>query len=412
MIKKKKKVVLAYSGGLDTSVILKWLVNKNYDVIAFIADVGQQEDFEKTKEKAFKIGASKVFVADLKKEFVESFIFPALKANAVYESQYLLGTSLARPLIAKKQVETAKKEGTNILSHGCTGKGNDQVRFELAWMYLMPDVQIISPWKDSEFLSKFKGRKDLINYAKEQGIPISATLQKSYSIDENLMHSSFESGVLENSLNSPDEKMFLKTVSPVNAPDKETKLIIEFEKGIPIKVSNLNDKKEVSGSLKLFQYLNKLGGENGIGRIDIIENRFVGIKSRGVYETPAGTILLKCHQDLESIVLDKDLMHFKELLGKKTAELIYNGFWFSSLMQMLLVSINETQKKVSGKTYLKLYKGNIIITGRESSNSLYNKEIASMDVEGGFNQQDSKGFIAITGLPLKLQGILNKSDVK
>lgn len=412
MIKKKKKVVLAYSGGLDTSVILKWLVNKDYEVIAFVADVGQNEDFEKAKQKALQIGASKVYIEDLKKEFVEDFIFPFIKANAVYETQYLLGTSLARPLIAKKQVEIAKKEGTNILSHGCTGKGNDQVRFELAWMYLMPDVEIVSPWKDAEFLSQFKGRLDLINYAKKENVPISATLEKSFSIDENLMHASFESGILENPMNEPEEEMFLKTKSPKTAPDKETKICIEFEKGVPVKVSNLSCKKEVSGSLSLFQYLNELGGENAIGRIDIVENRFIGIKSRGVYETPAGTILLKAHQDLESITLDKQLLHFKHSFEKKVAELIYNGFWYSSLMDSLMAFINESQKNVSGKVYLKLYKGNIIIVGRESSLSLYNKEIASMDVEGGFNQQDSKGFIAITGLPLKLQGVQNETMAK
>ncbi len=401
-MEKNKKVVLAYSGGLDTSVILKWLVNKGFEVIAFVADIGQKENFEKVKEKAFEIGAKKVFVEDLKKEFVEEFIFESLKANAVYEGKYLLGTALARPLIAKKQVEIAVKEKTNVLAHGCTGKGNDQVRFELTWMKFLPEAEIISPWKEKDWLEQFKGRGDLINYAKKEGIPIDASLEKPFSMDENLMHLSFESGILENPLNKPKEEMFKLTKSPKNALEKETEICIEFEKGIPVKVINLNEKKEVKGSLELFKYLNKLGGENGIGRIDLVENRFIGIKSRGVYETPAGTILFNAHKDLESITLDKEVMHLKELFVPLIAKIIYNGFWFSPEMEFLMTAVNKSQKTVSGKVFLSLYKGNIIISGRESKNSLYNQKISSMEEEGNFNQEDAKGFIKITGLRFKL----------
>ena len=401
----KPKVILAYSGGLDTSVMMKWLVKKGYDVIAYVADVGQKDDFIKIKEKALKTGASKVYVEDLKKEFVEKFIFEMLKANAVYEGRYLLGTAIARPLIAKNQAEIAKKEGTNILAHGCTGKGNDQVRFELTWMKFVPDVKIISPWKEDDWLSVFKGRKDLIAYAKKEKIPVDVTLEKPYSTDENLLHISYESGVLEDACVKPKEDMFKLTKSPKDAPDKETEIIIEFDKGIPVKVVNLTEEKEVKGSLELFSYLNKIAGENGIGRIDIVENRFVGIKSRGVYETPAGTILFKAHEDLESITLDREVFHLKELLSPLVANLIYNGFWYSPEMEFLMAAINKSQEKVSGKVFLNLYKGNAIVTGRESVNSLYNATLSSMNEEGGYNQKDASGFIKIVGLKFKTQGV-------
>jgi len=396
-----KKIILAYSGGLDTSVMLKWLVNKGYTVIAYIADVGQKEDFNKIKEKALKTGASKVYIEDLKKELVEKYIFEMLKANAVYEGKYLNGTAIARPIIAKKQVEIAKKEKTNILAHGCTGKGNDQVRFEFTWMKFLPNVKIITPWRMKDWLSKFKGRKDLINYAKKENIPIKVSLNKPYSTDENIMHISYESGILENTKCKPKETMFKLTKSPQKAPDKNTDIIIEYKKGIPIKIINTTEKKEITGSLKLFNYLNMIAGENAIGRIDIVENRFIGIKSRGVYETPAATILLKAHNDLESITLDKDVIHIKEILSLKIARLIYNGFWFSPEMEMLMNAIKSTQKNVCGKIYITLYKGNIIINGRESKKSIYKKSIASMDEEGGFNQKDSSGFINIIGLKFK-----------
>ena len=399
-----QKVILAYSGGLDTSVIVKWLANKGYDVIAVIADVGQQEDLLAAKEKALQTGASKVYIEDLKQELVEHFIFQTLKANAVYDGKYLLGTALARPLIAKKMVDIANKEGTNILAHGCTGKGNDQVRFELTWMKFMPDAIIISPWKDKEWLAQFKGRSDLINYAEQEGIPITVSLESPYSTDKNLMHISYESGILEDTGTEPDPDMFKLTASPKNAPDNETKICIEFEKGIPIKVINLTDNMEVTGSLELFTYLNTLGSQNGIGRIDLVENRFVGIKSRGVYETPGGTILFHAHQDLEGITLDKEVTYLKELVAPIIAKVIYNGFWYSPEMDFLMAAINKSQETVSGKVFITLYKGNVIITGRTSGCSLYNANLSSMDEEGGYDQTDAKGFIKITGLRLKLQG--------
>jgi argininosuccinate synthase len=397
-----KKVILAYSGGLDTSIILKWLIDKEYKVVCYIADVGQEDDLKKVKEKALSIGASKVYVGDLKKEFVEDYIFQALKSNAVYEGKYLLGTALARPLIAKKHIEIAKKEGTNIVAHGATGKGNDQVRFEMAFMKFLPNVEIISPWKNSEFLSQFKGRSDLINYANKKNIPIESTLKKPYSMDDNLMHISYEAGLLEDPKYEAKEEMFKKTVSPKNAPDKETKIAISFEKGIPVKVEDLTNGKEVVGSLELFKYLNKLGSENGIGRIDLVENRFVGIKSRGVYETPAGTILLKAHLDIEGITLDKEVCHLKDMLMPKIAELIYNGFWFSPEFEFLMTAINKSQENIEGKVYLTLYKGNVFITGRESEKCLYNENLASMDKSDGYDQTDALGFIKLNALRLKL----------
>lgn len=401
----KQKVILAYSGGLDTSVMLKWLSNKGYDVIAYIADVGQKEDFEKMKQKALETGASKVYIEDLKKELVENYIFEMLKANAVYEGQYLLGTAIARPVIAKKQVEIAIKEKTNILAHGCTGKGNDQVRFEFIWMKFLPDVQIISPWKEEDWLSEFKGRLDLISYAKKYNIPIDVTLKKPYSMDENLMHISYESGILEDASCKPKEDMFKLTKSPKNAVDKETNIVIEYNKGLPVKITNFTEGKEVKGPLELFTYLNEISAENGIGRIDIVEDRFVGIKSRGVYETPAGTVLLKAHHDLESITLDREVIHLKELLSPILAKLIYNGFWYSPEMEFLMASINKSQETVSGKVFLTLYKGNIIITGRKSDYSLYNKELSSMDIEGGYDQKDAVGFIKLVGIKFKMQGV-------
>ena len=381
----KQKVILAYSGGLDTSVLLKWLANKGYDVVAYIADVGQNENLNAIKEKALKTGASKVYIKDLKKELVEKYIFQALKANAIYEGQYLLGTALARPIIAKKHIEIA------------------------TWMRFMPDAQIMSPWKNEKWLAQFKGRTDLINYAKKEKIPIDVSLKKPYSTDENLMHRSYEAGILEDPSKEPDQDMFKLTVSPKDAPDKETKICIEFEKGIPVAVSNLKDKVEVKGSLELFDYLNKLAAENGIGRIDIVENRFVGMKSRGVYETPAGTILLKAHRDMESITLDREVIHLKEVLVPIIAKLIYNGFWFSSEMDVLMAAIDKSQENVSGKVYITLYKGNVIITGRESENSLYDESLSSMDEEGGYDQKDALGFIKIAGLPLKIQGVKNEA---
>ncbi len=398
----KEKVILAYSGGLDTSVILKWLINKGYEVVCYIADVGQNDDFDKAKSKALSLGASKVYIEDLKEEFVKNHIFQALKANALYEGKYLLGTALARPLIAKQHIEIAKKEGTNIIAHGATGKGNDQIRFEMTFIKLMPEVKIISPWKDGGFLSQFEGRTDLINYAEENQIPIDSTLKKPYSMDDNLMHMSYEAGLLEDTKYEPQQDMFQKTVSPKDAPDKETKIMIEFKRGVPVKVENISEDKAVTGALKLFKYLNELASSNGIGRIDMVENRFVGIKSRGVYETPAGTILLKAHLDIEGITLDREVCHLKDMLMPKIAELIYNGFWYSPEFDFLMAAIDKSQENIDGKVYLTLYKGNVIVTGRESEKSLYDLSIASMDKSGGYDQRDAIGFIKLNALRLKL----------
>ena len=396
----KGKVVLAYSGGLDTSCILKWLIEQGYEVIAFIADVGQQEDFAAAREKALKVGASKVYVEDLRKEFVTDYIFPAIKANAIYEGRYLLGTSLARPVIAKKQMEIAAREGAEYVSHGATGKGNDQVRFELTYYALNPRIKIIAPWKDEEFLSRFKGRTDLINYAREKGIPIKATHEKPYSTDANLMHISYESGVLEDPQTPPSEDMFEWTKSPRDAPDKETVLEIQFRDGVPVKVVNKGTGETQTDPLGIFMYLNKAGAENGVGRIDIVENRFVGIKSRGVYETPGATILRAAHMDIEAIAMDREVMRLRDMLEPKFSELVYNGFWFSPEMDFLMAAINKSQELIDGAVSLSLYKGNVTITGRESPSSLYNKDLSSMNIEGGFNQKDSVGFIKINAIRL------------
>ena len=404
----KKKVILAYSGGLDTSVILKWLENKGYEVIAYVANVGQNEDFEAIKAKAFATGATKVYVEDLQREFVTDYIYPAMQGNAIYEGTYLLGTAIARPIIAKRQIEIAIKEGTNIVSHGATGKGNDQVRFEFAYFALMPDVEIISPWKDQEFLNEFKGRTDMINYAEKYDIPIKASKSKSYSEDENLLHISHEAGILEDPALRCPEDVYSLTKSPKDAPDKETKIKLSFKNGLPIKVENLEDGTVHTDPMDLFVYLNKLGNENAIGRIDIVENRYVGIKSRGVYETPGGTILWKAHRDLEGIAMDKEVMHLRDGLIPKFSELIYNGLWFSPEMDFLMCAFNKSQENIDGEVTLALYKGNADVIARESSVSLYNQELASMDIEGGYNAVDCKGFININAMRLKAHNLVLK----
>lgn len=403
-----KKVVLAYSGGLDTSCILKWLIDKGFEVIAYIGDVGQNENFEEAKEKALKIGAKKVCIEDLKEEFVTDFIFPAFSANAIYEGRYLLGTSLARPVIAKRQIEIAEEENCEYVSHGSTGKGNDQARFELSYYALNPKIKVIAPWKDADFLARFKGRTDLINYAKKNSIPLSVTLEKSYSIDENLLHISFESGILEDPAHSPDKDMFKFTVDPKKAPDKETHIEIHFKDGIPVKAVNKDNGIIKTKPLELFMYLNQLGRENGIGRIDIVENRFVGIKSRGVYETPGGTILRTAHMDIEGIAMDREVMRLRDMFSPKFAELVYYGFWFSPEMDFLMSAMKKSQEVIDGIVMLTLYKGNVIVTGRTSPSSLYDKNLSSMDIEGGFNQQDSEGFIKINAVRLMAHNAIMK----
>jgi argininosuccinate synthase len=409
---KKEKVVLAYSGGLDTSVILKWLIDKGYEVIAYVADVGQDDDFKEVEKKALKIGASKVYIKDLKREFVTDYIFPALKANAVYEGRYLLGTSLARPLIAKYQIQVAGEEKAEIVAHGATGKGNDQVRFELSYYALNPGIKVLAPWKTQEFLSQFKGRTDMLNFAREKKIPVKATVKKPYSEDDNLMHISHEAGILEDPKYKPELDMLTKMVPPQLAPDKETQIEIHFKDGIPVKVVNMKAKITITDPLNLFVYLNKVGGENGIGLLDMVENRFVGIKSRGVYETPAGTILLQAHMDIEGIAMDREVMRLRNMLSPVFAEIVYNGFWFSPEMDFLRAAIDKSQELIDGIVYLSLYKGNVIINGRESPSSLYNKELSSMDIAGGFDQKDSAGFIKINAIRLMAHHAITRRQGK
>ncbi len=397
---KKEKIVLAYSGGLDTSVILKWLIDQGYEVIAYIADVGQDDDFSEAKEKAIEIGASRVYIEDLREEFVTGYIFPAIKANAVYESRYLLGTALARPLIAKRQIEIANMENAGYVSHGATGKGNDQVRFELTYYALNPKIKVFAPWKNKEFLDMFKGRTDLLKYAEEKGIPVKATLKKPYSEDDNLMHISHEAGILEDPKFKAGRDIISRIRLPQDAPDKETHISIQFKDGVPVKVVNTDAKVIKTHPLELFDYLNELGAENGIGLLDMVENRYVGIKSRGVYETPGAEILLKAHLDIEGIAMDREVMKLRNMLSPVFAEFVYNGFWFSPEMDFLMASINKSQELIDGTVYITLYKGNVMIDGRESPSSLYNQDLSSMDIEGGFNQQDSEGFIKINAIRL------------
>jgi len=406
----KQKIVLAYSGGLDTSVILHWLKqNYNAYVIACIVDVGQpDEDFELIKNRALSVGAKKVYVIDAKEEFVKKYIFKVLKANAIYEGKYLLGTSIARPLIAKKVVEVAKKENCKILSHGATGKGNDQVRFELTFKCLYPQAKIIAPWRSWDLRS----REDEIKYAKKYKIPVPVTKEKPYSSDANLWHISYEGGILEDLEKEPDEKMFQLTVSPKNAPDEPEIVEIEFEKGVPIKVVSKDGTISLNkdGGAKLIQELNKIAGRNAIGRTDIVENRLVGIKSRGVYEAPAATLLYFAHRELEYLTLDKETFHYKEHIALEYAKMVYNGEWFTTKREALDRFIDETQKYVCGIIKLKLYKGNIIVVSRKSKYSLYNTELASFDKESKglleYDQKDAEGFINLFGLQYKVSSIV------
>ena len=396
----KEKIILAYSGGLDTSVILKWLANKGFDVIAYVANVGQNEDFAAIEKKALATGASKVYVEDLRKELVTDYIFPALKANTIYEGTYMLGTSLARPIIAKRQIEIARREGTVYVAHGATGKGNDQVRFEFGYYMHMPEVKIISPWKDPEWLSQFEGRSDMIAYAQKYGIPIKASTKKPYSEDENLIHISHEAGILEDPSKRCDEDVYSLTLSLQEANDKETLLSIEFKDGIPVSVTNEEDKTVVTDPLQMILYLNKLGHDNAIGRVDMVENRYIGIKSRGVYETPGCEILWKAHHNLEGITMDKEVMHLRDSLISKYAELIYNGYWGAPEFQMLTAAFEQSQKNITGTSKVVLYKGNVIFAGISSPVSLYNEALGSMDKAGGYQPVDCKGFININAIRL------------
>ena len=397
---KKEKVVLAYSGGLDTSVILKWLSNKGFEVIAYVANVGQNEDFKAIEEKAYLTGASKVYIEDLRDELVKDYVFPALKANTIYEGTYMLGTSLARPIIAKRHIEIAKKEGTKYVAHGATGKGNDQVRFEFGYYMNMPDVKIISPWKDPEFLSQFEGRSDMLAYAEKYSIPVKASLKKPYSEDANLIHISHEAGILEDPSSRCPSDVFSLTVDPKDAPNEETVLAIEFKDGLPVSIKNENDNTVVTGPLAMIEYLNKVGHDNAIGRVDMVENRFVGIKSRGVYETPGCEILWKAHHNLEGLCMDKEAMHLRDMLSPKYAELIYNGYWGAPEFNMLTSLFDTSRKNVTGTAKVALYKGNVINAGISSPCSLYNQDLGSMDKAGGYHPVDCKGFINICAIRL------------
>jgi len=403
-------VVLAYSGGLDTSVILKWLKLKGHRVVAYIADVGQQEDFEEVQRRAIATGADSVHIADLKRDFVTDYIFPAVAGCAIYERRYLLGTSLARPIIAKAQVELAEAEGAGAVSHGATGKGNDQVRFELAYAALAPHLKIVAPWKDREFLDQFQGRTDLINFAKEHGIDIPVSLEKPFSTDENLMHKSYESGLLEDPMQRPGDDVFTVCANATDAPDAVTTIEIEFRDAMPIRVKNLDDGREETEPLALFTYLNEVGGANGVGRIDIVENRFIGIKSRGIYETPGGTILHTALRDLEGIAMDKEVQRLRDMLAPEYAAIIYNGYWFSPEMEFLSAAMNKARRLIDGVVRLQLYKGNVSPIGRYSPSSLYNEELSSMDVAGGFDQADSWGFIRINSLRLKAHRLIVRNN--
>ncbi len=392
----KDKVVLAYSGGLDTSIILKWLQNeKNLEVVTFTADIGQGSEISEAKKNASKLGVKEIFIEDLRNEFVKDYVFPMFRANALYEGYYLLGTSIARPLIALKQLEVAKKVGAKFVSHGSTGKGNDQVRFELGYYANNPKIKVIAPWREWDL----KSRNDLIDYAKRFNIPIPNKKIKEppYSMDANILHTSYEGKVLEDPWQEPDEAMYTRTVSCEDSPNKPTLITIEFKSGDPI---SINGKK--FSPANLLSKLNKIGGENGVGRIDIVENRFIGMKSRGVYETPGGEILLVARRAIESLTLDKSAAHLKDEIMPKYAEMIYNGFWFSPERKMLQSLIDESQKNVDGSVKLKIYKGNVIVKGRMSKNSLYSSSMATFEEDFVYDQSDAEGFIKLNALRLKL----------
>ena len=396
-----QKIVLAYSGGLDTSCILKYLQERGYQVIAFIANLGQEDDFSVLERRARDQGAVAVHVKDLRRRFVTDFVFPSLAGNALYENRYLLGTSLARPLIARGQVEVALAEGAGWVSHGATGKGNDQVRFELAYAALAPQLRVLAPWKDAEFLGRFKGRTDLLRYAEQHGLKLDVSVDKPWSTDENLLHKSYEAGLLEDPMRPPPDEMFDRTRSPMDAPDRPVDLELHFEAARPTSLVLPAERRTVTDPLDLFLELNRLGGEHAIGRVDMVENRFVGIKSRGVYETPGGTILFHALRDLEGVAMDREALRVRDLLAEHFGRLIYNGFWFSPEMDVIRAAFREAERGVAGRVALRLYKGNVISRGRESPRSLYDRDLSSMDVEGGYDQTDARGFIRLNALRLR-----------
>ena len=399
-----KKVVLAYSGGLDTSVIVPWLKN-NYDceVICMCANLGQEEELDGLEEKALASGASKCYIEDLREEFITQYIFPTMRAGAIYERKYLLGTSFARPIIARRQVEVAALEGADALSHGATGKGNDQVRFELTYQALNPKLRVIVPWREWDIRS----REDALDYAVEYNVPVSATEKSIYSRDRNIWHLSHEGGILEDPWNEPEKAMYQVSVDPEDAPDQPEYIELEFQEGLPKKINGV-----AQGPISLINTLNEIGGRHGVGRIDLVENRLVGMKSRGVYETPGGAILIEAHQALEQLCLDKATLHYKELIAHKYAELVYNGQWFTSLRDALDAFVDVTQGNMTGAVRLKLYKGNIILVGRKSPYSLYREDFATFGEEDVYNQQDAEGFIKLFGLPLKVEAMLELEGVR
>jgi len=401
----KEKVCLAYSGGLDTSCILAWLLEKGYDVVCFMADIGQEEDFESAKQKALGVGASAVHVEDLRDEFVKELCFPAIQCNAIYENVYLLGTSLARPVIARGQIAVAQREGCVAVSHGCTGKGNDQVRFELAFYALKPDIKVISPWRIPEFYNRFQGRNDLLDYAAHVGIPVSQTKAKPWSMDENMAHCSYEAGILEDPDMTPPKDMWKLTVDPLDAPDKPEDFTIHFEKGLPVKLDT-GDGKSVTDPVELFLTANAIARRNGVGRIDIVENRFIGIKSRGCYETPGLTILRSAHIDLEGLVLDREVRAIRDqFVTVNYSRLLYNGLYFSPEREFLEDSIIASQKTVNGIVRCRVYKGYFTILGRSSvTEKLYDMDESSMDIIGGLEPIDSTGFINVQAIRLKKYG--------
>ncbi|MDM8529778.1 argininosuccinate synthase [Anaerolineales bacterium HSG25] len=399
-----KKIVLAYSGGLDTSVIVPWLKN-NYDceVICMCANLGQEEELTGLEEKALASGASKCYVEDLREEFITDYIFPTIQAGAVYERKYLLGTSFARPLIAKRQVEIAALEGADAVSHGATGKGNDQVRFELTYQALNPKLAVVAPWREWTIRS----REDALDYAAEFNVPVPVTEKSIYSRDKNIWHLSHEGGILENPWLEPEKAMYQFSVAPEEAPDEPEYVEIEFQNGIPKKINGV-----ARGPISLLTDLNVMGGRHGVGRIDLVENRLVGMKSHGVYETPGGTILFEAHQALEQLCLDKEMLHYKELIAHKYAELVYNGQWFTPLRDALDGFVAVTQQNLTGSARLKLYKGNVTLVGRKSPYSLYREDFATFGEEDVYNQQDAEGFIKLFGLPMKVEALLNIQGVR
>jgi argininosuccinate synthase len=396
----QKKVVLAYSGGLDTACILKTLLQQGFEVVAYVANVGQLEDFDDIERRARATGASDVFVEDLRSEFVTDFIWPAIAGNAVYENRYLLGTALARPVIAKRQVEVARKVGATALAHGATGKGNDQVRFELAFAALAPDLEVIAPWKDPEFLARFQGRRDLLAFAAEHEIPVEATAEKPYSSDENLMHRSYEAGLLEDPDAAPPADMFKLTRALEDTPETADRIVVRFKDAMPVGVQRPDDGSSTADPVELLGWLNEIGGRHGIGRIDIVENRFVGIKSRGVYETPGGTILHAALRELEGVAMDREVRRLRDMLSPRYAEIIYNGFWFSPEMDFIEAAFRKSSELIDGEVRLSLFKGNVIVDGRSSPSSLYDQDLSSMDIAGGYDQQDARGFIRVNALRL------------